>query len=341
MRVVLGLAGMLYFWRAGAVTGFLPLSRTAVLVLIAAYALANALLLTRRLRAGFGLTVPLDLAMLAVIVWEDPYPAAPVTVLLLSTTFDYGSLLPPAAFSGATVAALGILGCNVWARLVSDRFPLAPEGAWLSGVIGVLMLNFFTVARAAARARAERRRMAERIEDLNRREEASTRLQLRLARAIECMQLTGQPRAEYARIALECFVRELGASAGAVYELDLESRDAGLLPLAAYAVDLRRLRGRRVGLDEGLVGACAARGKAIELDQLPEGYFRLESGLGHGSPRRLLVVPLKAQTRLAGVMELALNGTLGEEDREVLERMLPMFATGLLVAAQTPGKPAR
>lgn len=332
-RVVLGMAGMLYFWSAGRVTGFLPMPRWVVLGLIGAYALTNALILSRRLRAGFSLTVPLDLAMLAVIVLEDPYPAAPVTVLLLSTTFDYGRWLPPATFGGAVLIAMCILLFNAWARLQSHDFPLPQEGAWLSGAIGALMINFFTVARAAAQVRAERRSMAARIEKLNRRENESVQLQLRLARIGKHLQFTGQPRAKFASSALDCFVRELGAVAGAVYELAQETRGAGLLPLATYAVDLTRMQGRSVSLDEGLLGACAVYGKAIELGDVPEGYFRVESGLGHSSPRRLLIVPLKVQTRLAGIMELALNRPLDAEDREVLERMLPMFAAGLLVAS--------
>jgi len=336
-RLVLAVIGLLYFHSAGNITGFLPMPLEAVLGLIVAYALLNLLLLTRLLRADIGLIVPLDLVILAVIVWEDPYPGAPVTVLLLSSTFDYGRLLPPPMFGSTTLLALGILGFNVWARLHSHQFALAPGGAWLSGAIAALMINFFTVARAAARARAERRRMTERIDSLNRREEASVRLQLRQARLGECMQFTGQSRDEFARRALDCFVRELGAVAGAVYELVQEEGaggDGALFPLATHAADLPRLQGRRVGLDEGLVGACAAQGKAIELDRVPEGYFRLESGLAQGNPPRLLIMPLKVQTRLVGIVEFALLTAPAEEDREVLERMLPVFATGLLVAAR-------
>ena len=334
MRVVLGLAGLLYFRTAGQVTGFLPLPRGAVLALIAAYVVANALLLAQPRRAGFLPTVALDLVMLTVIVLEDPYPAAPVTVLLLSTTFDYARLLPPAIFNGATALAMLILLLNVWARQQSHQFPLAPEGAWLSGAIGVLMINFFAAARAAARVRAERRRMAARIEELNRRQDETVRLQLRLARVGECLQFTGQSRMEFARAALDCFVHELGALAGAVYELEQDGGTARLFPLATYAVDLARLQRRHIGLDEGLVGACARHGKAIELEHVPEGYFRLESGLGRGDPPRLLLVPLKVQTRLAGVMEMALNEAPGAETREVLNRMLPVFAAGLLATVR-------
>lgn len=333
-RLALAVIGLLYFHSAGSVTGFLPMPLQALLALIAAYALFNLLLLARLLRAGIGVVVPLDLIILAVIVWEDPYPAAPVTVLLLSSTFDYGRLLPPPVFGGTTLVALGILGFNVWARLHSRQFPLPPEGAWLSAAIAALMINFFAVARASARARAERRRMAERIESLNRREEASMQLQLRLARLGECMQFTGQAPEEFARRALDCFVRELGAAAGAVYELVQEPGGESLFPMATHAADLPRLQGRRVGLDQGLVGACAAHGKPIELDHVPEGYFRLESGLVHANPPRLLIMPLKVQTRLVGIVEFALHTAPSAEDREVLERMLPVFAAGLLVAAR-------
>lgn len=334
MRLLLGGAGLAYFWTAGTVTGFLPLAGGVVLAVIAAYSLLNGLLWLGVLRAGLGLTVPLDLAILAVIVLEDPYPAAPVTVLLLSTIFDYGRWLRPAAFSGAFLAALAILLLNLWARLHSARFPLAAEAAWLSAAIGLLMLNFFAVARAAAAVRAERRRMAARIEQMRQREEDAVRLQLRLARVGASLQFTDLPCAEFAEQALACFVRELGAAGAAVYQLSQEPGGAGLYSLATYAADLRRLQQRHIGLDEGVVGACAARGKPIELQPVPEGYFQLQSGLGQGAPRCLLVLPLKLQTRLVGVLELALHRLPGAEERELLERMLPVFAAGLLVVAR-------
>jgi hypothetical protein len=53
-------------------------------------------------------------------------------------------------------------------------------------------------------------------------------------------------------------------------------------------------------LAEGLVGRVAAEGKPLYLDQLPEGYITVFSGLGNASPRKLALVPIQS-----GVIEIA------------------------------------
>lgn len=102
MRVVLGCIGLLYFHQAGTVGGLLPLPLSAVLGLIGAYVAANAALLARgrRLRRFTAnvAAVLLDLTVLVVIVLQDPYPASPVAILILSTVFDYGQRLDRAFF---------------------------------------------------------------------------------------------------------------------------------------------------------------------------------------------------------------------------------------------------
>lgn len=51
---------------------------------------------------------------------------------------------------------------------------------------------------------------------------------------------------------------------------------------------------------EGLVGRVASEGKTLYLDELPEGYITVFSGLGNASPRRLALIPIRS-----GVIEIA------------------------------------
>jgi hypothetical protein len=68
---------------------------------------------------------------------------------------------------------------------------------------------------------------------------------------------------------------------------------------------------------EGLIGQVAASGNSLYLDELPEGYAkRIESGLGSALPKFLFILPLKKETEVIGVIELATFTPLSESTRK-------------------------
>ena len=157
--------GLSYFHAAGAVRPTLPLSYAAVLGIVALYALLNAAVLLRRLlRPAAAMpaeaVIGLDLAVLVVIVLQDPYPASPVSILLLSASLDHGLRFRPAQFTAATLAALLLLAGNILARIHSHFVLLSPDGLWLNLMIGALMIYFLYSSLGTHAARAERQRIA-------------------------------------------------------------------------------------------------------------------------------------------------------------------------------------
>ena len=86
----------------------------------------------------------------------------------------------------------------------------------------------------------------------------------------------------------------VGAGQGAIY-----TNDDGELKLKyGYAVNSAIATSYKIG--EGLVGRVAAEGKYLYLDELPEGYITVFSGLGNTTPTRLALVPIQS-----GVIEIA------------------------------------
>ncbi len=75
--------------------------------------------------------------------------------------------------------------------------------------------------------------------------------------------------------------------------------------LAAYAYNRQKFTTKQVMLGEGLVGNCALEKKTIHLANIPENYITISSGLGEAKPRNLLIVPLKIEEDVLGVVELA------------------------------------
>jgi len=74
---------------------------------------------------------------------------------------------------------------------------------------------------------------------------------------------------------------------------------------SCYAYDKRKFFEKRVEINEGLVGRCAQESETIYLTEIPEGYITIASGLGEKSPTCLLLVPLKLNDEVFGVIEMA------------------------------------
>jgi methyl-accepting chemotaxis protein len=74
----------------------------------------------------------------------------------------------------------------------------------------------------------------------------------------------------------------------------------------------------------------AASGKSVYIDEVPEGYINIISGLGTSSPRYLLITPLTKGGDVKGVLEVATFQPLTERKRKQLEEMASMLAQRLI-----------
>jgi methyl-accepting chemotaxis protein len=63
------------------------------------------------------------------------------------------------------------------------------------------------------------------------------------------------------------------------------------------------------------------------VDDVPDGYVKIVSGLGIASPRYLLIVPVKNQEQVLGVMEIATFTPLDENQRRFVEESAQLAAS--------------
>jgi len=75
--------------------------------------------------------------------------------------------------------------------------------------------------------------------------------------------------------------------------------------IASYAYDRRKFISKQLKPGEGLVGQCYLEGDVIHLVEIPEEYTEIASGLGEAAPKSLLLVPLKNNDEILGIVELA------------------------------------
>ncbi|MCF6240813.1 MAG: GAF domain-containing protein [Bacteroidales bacterium] len=101
-------------------------------------------------------------------------------------------------------------------------------------------------------------------------------------------------------------VRYLGASIGGLFIInDDDENDTHLELLAFYAYDRRKYLNKRVEIGENLVGQCVLENETIYMNDIPKDYVHISSGLGKDDPKSLLIVPLKLNEKVYGVVELA------------------------------------
>ena len=137
-----------------------------------------------------------------------------------------------------------------------------------------------------------------------------------LARFAELQRTHAKDNGSVADQILRFLIRYLGANQGALFgvekqeaESDLTTRNTGetlaIRMIACYAYDRKKYLQKTLAEGEGLVGQCVREADTIYLTQVPREYVQITSGLGEATPTALLIVPLKLDGNVYGVVELA------------------------------------
>jgi len=97
----------------------------------------------------------------------------------------------------------------------------------------------------------------------------------------------------------------VNAQHGIVYVMDGDSRPPALKQLSSYADVRDAAEPRRYALNEGLVGQCAADGRRILLESIPENALHVSSGLLSARARSVIALPVLYEGQVKAVVELA------------------------------------
>ena len=126
----------------------------------------------------------------------------------------------------------------------------------------------------------------------------------------------------------------LNAQVGAIYlrQEKTSSPNSEVIMLkmvASYAYTKRKNLSNEYKIGEGLVGQTALEKKSIVITNVPDDYIRINSGLGEGSPRNILVTPFLYEGEVEGVLELGSFHQFKDMHMEFLTQVVENIAISL------------
>jgi PAS domain S-box-containing protein len=119
-------------------------------------------------------------------------------------------------------------------------------------------------------------------------------------------------------------VKFMEANQGALFVLNEpedENEEPKIILESAYAYERRKRIKKEIAIGEGLVGQAVQEGDRIYLTEVPEDYVEIKSGLGETLPRCVLIVPLKINEEIKGVVEIASIQEIPEYKIDFVEKL--------------------
>ncbi len=105
---------------------------------------------------------------------------------------------------------------------------------------------------------------------------------------------------------ISSIVNYLNADIGALFITRTnEDNKQFLETVACHSYGDKRYYKKRIEIGEGLVGVAFLEQEPIYMTEIPDDYIKITTGLGGSLPAALLIVPLKAEGKIIGVLELA------------------------------------
>ncbi len=122
--------------------------------------------------------------------------------------------------------------------------------------------------------------------------------------------------------------RYIGAVQGGLFLLDDEVEEDKYFKLTAhFAYNRKKYNKKRIELSEGLIGRAAYEKNTLYIDEVPNDYVEVTSGLGQANPSVLLIVPLKVNDNVYGVFELSSFNLFDKYIIEFVEKVAESTAT--------------
>ena len=91
--------------------------------------------------------------------------------------------------------------------------------------------------------------------------------------------------------------------------------------VGCYAYNKKKFLNKRVNVGEGILGQAFLEKATVHLTSVPDDYIEITSGLGEAPPKNILIVPLKTNEEVYGLIELASFKEFPSYKIDLIERL--------------------
>ncbi len=124
-------------------------------------------------------------------------------------------------------------------------------------------------------------------------------------------------------------VQFLNANQGALFVVNEEETVPSLALVSCYAYEKKKYLNKKIVKGQGLVGQCWQEEKSVYMTDIPADYISITSGLGHSTPRCVLIIPLIFNETIQGVIEMASFKKLENYELSFVEKVAQNIASAL------------
>jgi GAF domain-containing protein/HAMP domain-containing protein len=172
--------------------------------------------------------------------------------------------------------------------------------------------------------------MQSKLRELNEEEQKRQWANEGLARFVEILRTSNDNLAVLGDKIISGLISYTNCNQGALYILnDEDQTDKHLELISLYAWDIKKYDQQKIKPGEGILGQTFLEKQTTYLTALPEEYIRITSGLGSANPKCVLIVPLKVDQHVYGLVELASFDELQSHEIAFVEKLGETLASTL------------
>nr|MBU8893351.1 GAF domain-containing protein [Bacteroidales bacterium] len=130
---------------------------------------------------------------------------------------------------------------------------------------------------------------------------------------------------------LSQLIKYVRATFGVLYMLDNDDGEDPALELVAdygCSNEVRKDKAK-IHITTGILGVVYSENKLKIVNDVPENYIKIESGLGESQPEALLVIPLSIDEKVFGIIEIASFNKFTDLEVEFIKRIALNIANNL------------
>lgn len=170
--------------------------------------------------------------------------------------------------------------------------------------------------------------MREHLKEISRQEKERMWISEGLAKFSDMLRASEEDIGTFCFNILSSLIKHINVNQGALFILENSNGSEEYMDMVAcYAYSKKKHINKRVLKGQGLVGQVWFERDKVILSEVPQDYIAITSGLGDANPGCILIVPLKVNEDVVGVLEIASFKPIPEYQILFIEKLTESLAS--------------